>query len=440
MGFKLFDELGNEEIYTGVAVPTLAIEDVIVADSAMEDIQELGTQIASYSRAVEDGESVVSRLESQISVESALVAEPEKVAASTVVLSYESLQVTAAVLGADLSAMSISTEAMEKSPVTALEISIEEKEGFLKKVVEKIKAILKKIGQSVMKLIAKVALAISGVKKKADALKAKVEKLDEKHMPAKLDEETEKAITEKFGVLVKLGINPDNVKAAIDASGGDKADYIVKALETYYDKAAGTLGELAGDDDAKGNGAKVKKLVEEAGKLISNNASEFGADKNVIGNVISAIGNNLKYVRFDNLPEVKDELTKSAAIAAIKSIRLTIGSSAIDGTKTEVKVLNKAELTKVVDSIVKEADEAKAYADHYKKLQEAGNGIVKKIEGLKLDEAAQHGMDGVLSSVQTLNSQVVTALIFGYLGSIKNGMTVVNMIANEYKEKKEDKK
>ena len=440
MGFKLFDELSNEEMTTKVATSTLAIEDVMAADAAMDDVEALSAEVHAYGRAVEDGESVIGRLEKQISIESALVAEPEKVAASTVVLSYESLQVTAGILGADLGAMSISTEAMEKSPVTALEISIEEKEGFLKKVVEKIKAILKKIGQNIMKLIAKMALAVSGIDKKANALKVKIDKLDEKHMPAKLDEATEKALQDKYGVLVKMGINPVNVKSTIDAAGGDKADYIAKAIETYSTEAAKTLGELAGDDDAKGNGEKVKKLVEEIKKLIENNAPAFNADQNVIGNVISATGNNLKYIRLDNLPEEKGELTKTAAAAAIKSIRVSIGTSTIDGTKSEVKVLKKAELIAVMDSIIKETAEAKAYSDHYKKLQEAGNGIVKKIGELKLDEDVQHGMGGVLNSVQTINSQVVTSLILGYLNAVKNGMTVVNMIANEYKEKKEEKK
>ena len=438
MGFKLFDELSIEEVVAPVATEsTLAIEDVMEADIATEEVQEVAAEIAAYGRAIEDGGSVAARLEDQIAVESALVAEPEKVAASTVVLSYESLKVTAAVLGADLGAMSISTEAMEKSPVSALEISIEEKESFLKKVVAKIKAILKKIADSVKKLVAKIVIAVSGVEKKATALEAKVKALDEKLAPKKLSEKTVAAIQAKYGVMISKGIDAVNVKAIIDVAGGDKATSIAKALETMSASVEKALGELG--DDAKANGAKVKEVVAAAEKVITDNAKDFGATE-VKGEVISASGNTVKYAMLA-LPEVKDEVSKAEAVSAIKAIKVTLGNATVSGEKAEVSVIGKSVLEAIAGAIVTEAKEVKKYSGEYKKLQEAGDKIVKDIEGTKLAEDVQPGLSGVLSSVQTVNGQVITSLIFGYLGALKDGMNVVNMIAGEYKaEKKEDKK
>jgi len=166
MSFKLFDQvqLGNEDMDLGETGP-LDVSEVIVAQEAMSEIDAIAADAGMLTASIDLSQTLSDNLEKQIGHESAMLEKPESITGATVVLSHESLVNAAAMMGAEDTLATLSIEAMEANPVRSLEISIEEKQSMVSKIIETIKIGLQKFGLMIKKLYVKVVVAMTGIEK-----------------------------------------------------------------------------------------------------------------------------------------------------------------------------------------------------------------------------------------------------------------------------------
>lgn len=470
MGFKLFDEIGNEEIVvaaTEEVAPTLTVEEVISADMAEEEVQEVATEIASYARAIEDGATVAERLEAQIATESALLTNPEAIAASTVVLAHESMKVTAAILGAEVQAMDISTEAIEKSPATALEVSIEEKESFLKKVAAKIKAIIAKMMVSIKKLGAKILISVSNLEKKAKALSAKVEK---DYKSTKLTDGEKQKLAKLNGTVLAAGIKYDELAKAMNVATSANETF-VRMLDIVITKASKLKltsdGDISmGDAEAFTNETVVKfgKMAEDGIKALGGVSAKLSAEINkdpkkfgiapleakdgteVVYNAIRYDGGGIKVaaVRFPNaMPkaETYGELLKKAM--ELTEIKYLPGSVKIEDVVKTISDdrLSKAEVVTTLKDLEKAGASMKNYSKAVFKGLDNSNKLIKIYADLDLGKATS-SFGKIGSWLTTANTAVTTDAILGVYKNVSNTIAAMNIMAGgkEESSKKEEKK
>lgn len=432
MGFKLFDEISTEDaVVAAKGNTTLDICDVITIEEAEADFNAAANEVDKLLSLSEEGEEMAKHVARQIETEEAILAKPETIAASTVTLSFESLKVTAELLGADLDALNISSESIDKSPADTLAISIEEKESLLKRIIAKIKEMFKAVKKFIKQMITKVTVAVAGVEKKAEAIKAKVDNLDDKNAPKEIDEKTVEKIKAVYSYLVVAGVTADNVKSIIDYSGGINAKYLKDKLS--ISKVEETLSKLG--DDAKENANLVKKLIEESKKILKDNIN--GEDNKPIQSIIVGVSkDSISYLTIDEV-EVAEELSKEEAVKTIAKIKLVLKTSkitedSISGSK--VGVLKKADLVKISDAISKEAKEVKSYVKDYESLQEAAEKVVDEADKTKLAEDLQAGLTGAVATANTIGSKVTSTMLKSYLWSLKASINVVNLYVNTFKD------
>jgi len=434
MGFKLFDELGNED-YTGVAAE-LSIEEIIAADDAVAEVQEAGNEVIALSRAMDEGQAMSVSLEEQITVESALLSKPEKIAASTVILAQESMRVTAAILGADINALNISNEAIEKSPVTALEISIEEKESLLKRVISQLKLILSKIIASVKKLGAKLVVAVSGVENKAKAQAKAIKELKPNKAPKSLSEKTVKSINSKYSAIVAIDHSIlRGIEHGLLYSSPDVIGSFGQRLGNIAQIAADGISELGSDESE--NGKVVAKINETIKKSIND---DFTAKKdNLVDSddkdgIISSInGNAIKVFGYKLSEETSSSLSEKDAIAAIKANKFFFNTVKVESPEAKLTPMPVSDMSKINKQVSDAAKDIKKYLKTVDSSEKLYKNFIEKVDKKDYKDYKVSAVSAAAHGLQSFNGSVVPSAMLGQLSAIKAGLSIVNMMMSEYK-------
>jgi len=426
---KLFDEIGNEETVIppveDTTVNTIVIGDVLAAEAAEADYEACGKEIHDLEMAIESGHDTMATVEAQIAVEQGLLAKPETIAASTVALSYESMKITAAILGADVDALEISQEAMEKSPATALEISVEEKESFVKNIVEKIKKALAVIWKKIKAFAQKAMLVFAGLEKKAIALQSEIKDL-KGDAPKELSESLVKKIKARNAAHYILGGKTgDTLDASSRAVNRMSAMYntVAKAMET----AVGSV-----DKDAKANGAAVAKLVEDINAAIKTaNISKLNSDDT---KAVFTVDGSSFYAVECKTGELKEEYSKEAATEVIGGLNLTVTTISAKEAKFDVKPVSQKELADMISVVVIYAKKVKDFSKSIDSLTKNIDDTSSKLKGDSIADKA------VAKASQLFGTGITGKLISGHLANVKNTMLLVNDLKNTFEAKKEEKK
>ena len=419
---KLFDEIGNEEnvipaVAEDTGVNTMVIGDVLSIEAAETDMNECAAEILAIEGAVESGRDTMTTVEAQIAVEEGILAKPENVAASTVTLSYESMKMTANILGYNVDALEISAEAMEKSPATALEISVEEKKNFVKDIIEKIKKALATIWKKIKEFAAKAMLVFSGLEKKAKALQTEIKDL-KGDAPKELSEALVKKIKARNAAHYILGgKTTDTLDASSRAVNRMSVMYndIAKAMETA--NGAVTVNKTTNAD-------AIKKLIEDInGAVKTANISKLNSnDKKAVFTVDGSTFFAVECVA----GEVKEEYSKEAAVAAINGIDIKVTTVSTKDAKFDVKPASQKELADMISTVVIYASKVK---DFGKSIDALTKNIDDKTSKLKGDSVT----DRVLAKTsQVFGTGITGKLISGHLANVKNTMLLVNDLKNTF--------
>jgi len=456
MGFKLFDELSTEEIDGGVAAQPveLSIEEVIEADTADAEVQEVAQEIAQLNRVIEDGEAMAARLEDQISSEQAIIAQPETVAASTVVLAHESLKVTAAILGANVDAMNISQESIEKSPVTALEISIEEKESFLKKIVEQIKLVIVKVIASGKKLLTKILVATNSLEKKANALKDKLNSGEGELTDADKDK-----IANLMGCIAAFGSIKENI-STIEATGSVSKG--LNDLNEEFVKIIGNLNPSASDEEqlkkvqsdlmgifSKKNIIKYFKLVSGMAKLSEYVNANSKETETYVPYRWDGEWAKCIYFKVPGDKEIAEMVNNSKTVKDLA--KTIIGKVSFEYRSYKFKpedvkkvlgdkALKESELKSILVIASKAAKNMKGYGNNAFKSVENTNKIIKAIGSLDLPDDIASVVKPATKIATIASTLATTDIVLNYYNNVKNTIAVVAIMNAVNGGKKEDKK
>lgn len=413
MGFKLFDQvdLGNEAMSPIVAEP-MDIETVIATQEAFAGIADVEKEYENANATIALANTVTGNLEAQIAHESAILAKPESITGATVVLSQESLIATAKLLGAEGTLAGLSIESIAANPVTSLELSIEEKQSLIARVIETVKVLAKKFVAMLKKLYTKAVVAMSGVSKQAGDLSKEIAGVkDGADVKVEDGGKLAQLINAKFGAAMFVLESKDpgsNLIAGIFAK--------LEGLNKTADIASGTATLIAGIDKAISDlGEKV------AGKDLAKTVAELAiAD----GQVVRFDGASVKTIKTSK-PTIDEgkEYSKKEAINAIAQITFSVTSEKAPLVKgiAEIKFANLA--TMAVET-GKAADTLKSFSDSVNKAIE---GAVKNVKGLKEGDDDKKYLPAT-KMANVMISNVGMDLILGYLGAVKGSLSVTNAV------------
>ena len=425
MGFKLFDQVDLSTEDMGLNEP-LDIDVVIATQEAFADIADIEREHENTQATIALADTVTSNLEAQVAHESAVLAKPESITAATVILSQESLVATAKLLGAEDTLAGLSVESMEANPVTSLELSIEEKQGLIKRVIETIKVLFKKFVTMFKKLYTKALVAMTGIAKQAEALEKEIkETKDGKDVEVKDGEKLAKLINAKLGAVIER----------------EKASGVDKTLLTTLMSTVANLGKTGAFASATSDLVSVieKSTKDLKDEVEGKDLKKIIDDMEAVGmGVLRVDGNTIKKTKMTR-PEVDEgkKYTKQQAIDVIAKV-----SYGVESKKAE----EKKGLGKIAFSDL--AEMAKALVEPAKGLKKFAENVDKSIENAsKTIEKLKEGEDDKKYLPATKMANVMIAnvgidMVLGYIGAVKGSLAVVTAAFKEAKneDKKEDKK
>lgn len=411
MGFKLFDqiEISTEDGIVGVvAAEPLDVTLVVEAQEAMDEMNAIVKDFDHARDSLALADTVTANLEQQIAVETAIMAKPESVTSSTVVLSMESLHATAALIGAESLVAMISTEAIEGNPVSSLEISIEEKGALIKKIVESIKLIFKKFVTMLKSLYVKAVVAMTGIAKQAKSLKAMLDENKANGKDVVLDDKMAAAVKGKLGAaIVKLGGNK------FDTTFANKyiAELKDSAQLAEFGKVPTSMKDLI---DTVAGKDKIK-----AEELVTDTATAGKSDT-----VISYSGMGVKTL-VANVPVEKDkEYTGLEGAKVLTRVTFSVKSTPVEDKEFTLKDIKYSDLGMIANQITVPAEKAK---DYLTEVEKATADVEKAIEDIAKTED-----DKYIAAVKFGNvmvSNIALDKVLGYVNGLKNLMGVVSAVA-----------
>ena len=420
---KLFDEIGNEETVIPpvetAGVNTLEIGEVLSIEAAETDMNECAAEILAIEGAVATGRDTMATVEAQIAIEESILVKPEQVAASTVTLSYESMKNTAALLNYNVDALEISQEAMEKSPATALEISVEEKKNFVKDIIEKIKKALAVVWKKIKEFAGKAMLVFSGLEKKAIALQTEIKNI-KGDTPKELSEGLVKTIKARNAALYING-GPSKVVQTLSSGVGS-----VTSMMTLFSTVNSAV-EKAGDALGVNKEANAKAITElnstivDAVKAANNSALNSDDTKAVF----TTAGSSFDAVEYKSI-EVKDGYTKDEAENVINTISLPMTTISTKEAKFDVKPVSQKELEAMIGQVVQIAGGVKNFSKSMDSFISLIDKNTAALKGDKITDKAKAKLG------QLFGTGLSGKLIAGHLAQVKNTMLLCNDLKNSF--------
>ena len=370
MGFKLFDQvdLATEDIALSAA--PLNIETVIATQEAFADIADIEKEHDNIHATISLANTVASNLGAQVSQESALLTKPESVTAGAVILSQESLVATAKLLGAEGTLAGLSVESMEANPVTSLELSIEEKQSLIKRVIETIKVLFKKFSAMFKKLYAKVLVAMTGTSTQIEKLKTEIADMKE-FVVAKDNENVLKVVNGKLGAAVKLTGAAKVDKAFVDLSlnmSKTEDGLALYAIPSYVSGVATDIDSAYGKLKDENKGSDVKALIDEVLKGYSKTLVRF--DGKSVKN-LTVVG--------PEVDEKAEKITKQQAVDILAKVTFKIEAEDADEIKS-FDAVGQDDLVAALDAVMVSAKDIKKFADGVDKVVVDANKTVDKLK------------------------------------------------------------
>jgi len=408
-GMKLFDqvELSQEGITTTTKAADLDAVEMMETAEAFADIQRIEDEAAVAHEAIAIADTVVASLEAQVNVDKSLLADKASVNKGNVILSHETLRSTAAILGADIESINLSSEAIEADPAEALAISVEAKEGFVKKVIDNIKLLFKKFVALLKKLYTKAVVAMSGVAKQAEKLKSDlVDSQKDAKSVIELNEQLVGKMKANVGALV------------IKLSGSFDAKFGMLIAKISKETPIVKYGAASIEGLAKAIKASIDGLKDEVSK--SDLEKEIKAAKDAVvadGAIIKYDGMGYKIIRVAT-PELKeDKYSKDAAAKILKSIAGKLEQEKLDDKEFKVTSVKYEDLITIASNLV---DPAKNIKGFLSKVEAEVKDVEKKVE--KLDDEAYMP---AIKFGQVFVGNVAMDTVVGTLNNIKRTFSTI---------------
>ena len=407
-GMKLFDqvEVSQEEIAPAKAVVLDPVEMMETAE-AFAEIQQIEDEAAVAHEAIAIADTVVASLEAQVNVDKGLLADKASVNKGNVILSQETLKATASILGANIESINLSSEAIEADPAEALAISVEAKEGFVKKVIDNIKLLFKKFTALLKKLYTKAVVAMSGVAKQAEKLKADLieDKKDAKPTIELTEQLVGKMKANVGALVVKLG-------GSFDAKFGQEVAKISKETTIVKD------GSKSIEDLAKAIKASIDGLKDEVSKADLEKEVKAAEDAVVAnGAAVKYAGMAVKVIKVV-APELKeDKYSKDAAEKVLKGIAVKLEQETLDDKEFKVASVKYDDLINITGYLIEPAKNIKGFLA---KVEAEVKDVESKVE--KLDDEAYMP---AIKFGQVFVGNVAMDVVVGTLNNIKRTFSTV---------------
>ena len=428
-GMKLFDqvEVSQEEIAPVEVAPLDPVEMMETAE-AFADIQQIEDEAVVAHEAIAIADTVVASLEAQVNVDKGLLADKASVNKGNVILSQETLKATAAILGANIESINLSSEAIEADPAEALAISVEAKDGFVKKVIDNIKLLFKKFTALLKKLYTKAVVAMTGVAKQAEKLKADLE-------AGKKDAKPTIELTEQLVGIMKANIGSLVIAlgGSFDATYGLKLAALSKETDIIKDGSASIQGL------AKAIKASIDGLKDEVSKADLEKEIKSAVDAVIIDDVV---------VKYDGMavksivvvtPELKeDKYSKDAAEKVLKGITVKLEQETLDIKEFKITSVKYDDLINITGHLIKPAKNIKGFLS---KVESVVKDVESKVE--KLDDEAYMP---AIKFGQVFVGNIAMDVVVGTLNNIKRTFSTVAalrkaaMAEEEKGESKEEEK
>jgi len=417
MGFKLFDQVDLSTEDMGLNEP-LDIDVVIATQEALADIADIEKQCETTANSIDLAETITANMNAQVATEEAVLATPEAITASTVILSQESILHTAMLLGAEDTLASISVESIEANPVTSLELSIEEKKSLIARIVETIKIGFAKFINMIKKIYVKAVVAMTGIEKQAKTLRDKLK--DDKKKAAgtiKITDDVSTKIGKKLGAPIKAFGPLENGKYIEFMTDTATMDTLEKLFDTMS----------KGSDHIKNSFTKGEKITgAELTTMMYDSSSEMMKEE---GLVVRVEGRSITTLRGDfkklKALDPKEKFSRKDATAILTDMTFSIQKKET-GDLGGFTSVSYDSLIKIMDDLKKPSGKLDKFVSANKKLE---GKITKRIEkiGKKEEDIAELPL---VKFGNVIATKVSLDRTLGYINGMKNIMFYVSTLAN----------
>lgn len=435
------EDIGEETVFDETAAD-FTPEEVIAAEEDAAEIAELVGDTQKSVDAIELAESAQDEVEESIVDQTEMLANPAEITATDVVVAQERLEATARMLGTSLSELEITTvsrENLDKSPITGLEVSLENAKDMVLNIIEQIKVVFKKIMVNIKKIYVKIVVALNRSGAYADSLAKKVNTLKD-GKDSKFTPEQQLSLAGRLAVPAALagGHLTDSPMGAIKEflDGVSSSDYTAKS-----EKAIDALFKAVDAQVAGGENSAVITAAEALNKVVGTKLQSDVA-KFITEKPDAFIGGNVGKVtglyRFDG-SSIKaivvkiDEEKYKAAVAAGELGKASAASVTTTATlkfkpeylKTvKVDVPTKAAVLAMLKDVKAAAGKIKPFADKTMGAIDATDKAMDKLAAMvgKQKELAGESKAAVSIAVKQGRIFVVGCAlesILGYVGAVK---------------------
>jgi len=427
----IFGRLSIEEHVESVAAD-YTVMDAISAEEAYVEAIEIANEAHIDAAAMDKATLAAERLETQVSNEEAILAQPESITAGTILLSQESLATTAMLLGADAAMIAdyqVSNEAALDNPVSAMQVSHEGAKDFLKKLYEGIKLLFKKIGNAMKKLYTKLVVVMDGTAKSAKAL-AKTIKDSKIAKPATetFSEGKSRSLNKKFA-----GKGPviAGMEALISSNGSDG---ILKAMDVI--SGLRSIAMAASEKSAKTGYGSLKALAEKNSAASAlEKATDYIKPDGIVGvTPVVVRSNSVQFVEIvvaDTSGDDDDDYVK-----ALRDIKFSVKTLSLkpEDEDAKVKVLDKGALQTLCGKVETSAKGLKSFASAREKdiktLEKELATLAKDSDG----SAFVNRMKGnVMNASRAMGASVLMSSTLAYAANNKAVLGFVKDNFAEYK-------
>ncbi len=446
---NLQEEFGIESADTSISAETGSLS-TAEAEAAVEAF----VGIARIEANMEDAELAISQIhaheagiQSMATLAQAAI-EDNTVTPATVKMLNASLEASVIALGLPTDIIAVSSESDIADPLAALAVSIEEKEGFVKKMVFAIRKLLAKLAAFTKKMFLKVITTLNFNKSNLESLTKSLGEGEGKS-DAKFEEKQAGALARRFGALAVLSGKTKEFKISdVD----DINSFSTDSNELELAKEASDLfAEVKNPEDIAAAVAGAEKVMQKAKSLkvsesFIKNVKDFNSSKDLTasmgsGSVIAVIRTDGDSVTVNVVPQDPKDVKLYGIIKATlkKDILKTLTLSEVPSAKETLTLVETA--SKVNSEIKTFIDKAFSAEESISKSAEKSLKFVEDIPDI------DKGFIDLSKRIYLSSSKIAFAMVMNQFKTVRNIIALGNAVVKvreldkkaDKKEKKEEK-
>lgn len=432
---------------------TFEPEDVIAAEEDADELAELVADTQESATEIEIAETTQGAVEEEVVRQEELLEKPEEITTTDVIVAQEKLNFAARMLGVDLADLGISTvsrENLDKSPITSLEVSLENAKEMVMNIIENIKIVFKKIIVNIKKIYVKIVVMFNRIDDTAKGLLDKITGLKLAD-DAKFTPEQQYAIASRLAIPAALNgkkISDNPVTAFKEYLTGVSTNEYTGKYEkaaTLLFKATDVVLESKGEKGvAEWNKAAVEfndiqmsGLAKDVVGFIGTNGDAFtqkpadGAygpfrfDGNAIKTVVTVVDKN------------KLGATIQETINATQQTVVTLKFKPDFLKSVTVDVPKKEALINVIKAVREAGGKVKAFSDKSMEAINASDKAIDKVAGIigktkEIGGASKAAVNFTTKNARILVTNVALDSILGYVGAVKAVLSYCSASASLY--------